>query len=70
MEIIHLQVLQFLRYQTFQVNLFTNNSGNNVGSIFEPGLDRDFTLALQNILENQTNLQLIQTNGDFYMKEK
>ena len=50
--------------ETFQVNLFTNNSGNNVGSIYEPGLDRDFTLALQNILENQTNLQLIQTNGD------
>ena len=50
--------------ETFQVNLFENNSGNNVGSIFEPGLDRDFTLALQNILENQTNLQLIQSNGD------
>jgi hypothetical protein len=41
--------------ETFQVNLFENNSGNNVGSIFEPGLDRDLTLALQNILENQTN---------------
>ncbi len=50
--------------ETFQVNLFSNSSGNNVGSIYEPGLDRDFTLALQNILENQTNLQLIQTNGD------
>ena len=50
--------------ETFQVNLFSNNSGNNVGSIYEPGIDRDFTLALQNILENQTNLQLIQTNGD------
>ncbi len=50
--------------ETFQVNLFDNNSGNNVGSIFEPGLDRDLTLALQNILENQTNLQLVQSNGD------
>ena len=49
--------------ETFQVNLFENNSGNNVGSIFEPGLDRDLTLALQNILENQTNLQLVQSNG-------
>ena len=46
------------------MNLFENNSGNNVGSIFEPGLDRDLTLALQNILENQTNLQLVQSNGD------
>ena len=50
--------------ETFQVNLFENNSGNNVGSIFEPGLDRDLTLSLQNILENQTNLQLVQSNGD------
>ena len=50
--------------ETFQVNLFENNSGNNVGSIFEPGLDRELTLALQNILENQTNLQLVQSNGD------
>ena len=31
--------------ETFQVNLFENSSGNNVGSIFEPGLDRDFTIA-------------------------
>ena len=50
--------------ESFQVNLFENNSGNNVGSIFEPGLDRDFTLALQNILENQTNLEMLQSNGD------
>ncbi len=46
--------------ESFQVNLFENNSGNNVGSIFEPGLDRDFTIALQNILENQTNLEMLQ----------
>ena len=50
--------------KSFQVNLFENNSGNNVGSIFEPGLDRDFTIALQNILENQTNLEMLQINGD------
>ena len=50
--------------ESFQVNLFENNSGNNVGSIFEPGLDRDFTIALQNILENQTNLEMVQSNGD------
>ena len=47
--------------ESFQVNLFENNSGNNVGSIFEPGLDRDFTIALQNILENQTNLEMLQS---------
>ena len=50
--------------ESFQVNLFDNNAGNNVGSIFEPGLDTDFTVALQNILENQTNLQMVQSNGD------
>jgi hypothetical protein len=50
--------------ESFQVNLFENNSGNNVGSIFEPGLDRDFTIALQNILENQTNLEMLQNDGD------
>ncbi len=50
--------------KSFQVNLFENNSGNNVGSIFEPGLDREFTIALQNILENQTNLEMLQSNGD------
>ena len=50
--------------ESFQVNLFENNAGNNPGSIFEPGLDRDFTTALQNILENQANLQMVQSNGD------
>ena len=50
--------------KTFQVNLFDNIAGNTVGSIFEPGLDRDFTLALQSIIENQTNLQLTKFNGD------
>ncbi|MBT4709426.1 MAG: LptE family protein [Flavobacteriaceae bacterium] len=50
--------------ETFQVNFFENDAGNNMGSIFEPGLDRDFTLALQNILQNQTNLQLVSNDGD------
>ena len=50
--------------ETFQVNFFENNAGNSIGSIFEPGLDRDFTLALKNILHNQTNLQLVTNDGD------
>ncbi len=49
---------------TFQVNFFENDAGNNLGSTFEPGLDRDFTLTLQNILQNQTNLQLVSNDGD------
>jgi len=50
--------------ENFQVNFFENNAGNNIGSIFEPGIDRDFTQALQNILQNQTNLQLTSIDGD------
>jgi hypothetical protein len=42
--------------KVFQVNFFENEAGNSMGSIFEPGLDRDFTIALQDILQNQTNL--------------
>lgn len=49
---------------TFQVNYFQNTAGNNIGSVFEPGLDRDFTLALQDLLLNQTNLQLVTSNAD------
>ncbi len=49
--------------ETFQVNYFQNEAGNNIGSVFEPGLDRDFTLALQDLLMNQTNLQLVSNSG-------
>ena len=50
--------------ESFQVNFFENKAGNSIGSIFEPGLDRDFTIALQDILQNQTNLQLVSSDGD------
>ena len=50
--------------ESFQVNFFENEAGNSMGSIFEPGLDRDFTIALQDILQNQTNLQLVSSDGD------
>ena len=50
--------------ESFQVNFFENEAGNSMGSIFEPGLDRDFTIALQDILQNQTNLQLVNSDGD------
>ena len=50
--------------ESFQVNFFFFFSGNSMGSIFEPGLDRDFTIALQNILQNQTNLQLLSSDAD------
>jgi len=50
--------------KTVQVNLFTNDAANSIGSTFEPGLDRDFTNAMQEVLLNQTNLELTGVNGD------
>jgi len=45
--------------KTFQVNYFQNNA-----ILIEPGLDRDFTNALIDLLQNQTNLTLVKSNGD------
>ena len=36
--------------KTFQVNYFENMAGNRPGSTVEPGLDRDFTVALQDYI--------------------
>lgn len=49
--------------KTVQVNFFVNNAADQVGSVFEPGLDRDFTNAVQEMLLNQTNLELTNVNG-------
>lgn len=45
--------------KTFQVNFFQNNA-----PLIEPGLDRDFTFALQDFINNQTNLSLVSNNGE------
>lgn len=45
--------------ENFQVNNFQNNA-----LLVEPGLDRQFTLALQDLIVNQTNLSLTNTGGD------
>lgn len=50
--------------ETFQVDYFTNEAGNRPGSTIEPGLDQEFTIALQDLLLNQTNLNLVTTGGD------
>ena len=47
---------------TFQVNYFQNYATQSPGSTFEPGMDRDFTLALQDRILNQTSLDLV-NNG-------
>lgn len=45
--------------ETFQVNFFQNNA-----PIVEPGIDRQFTLALQDLIQNQTKLGLTNSNAD------
>jgi len=45
--------------KTFQVNYFQNNA-----QLIEPGIDRTFTLELQDIIQNQTNLNLVKTGAD------
>lgn len=44
---------------TFQVNYFQNTA-----ELIEPGIERTFTQRLQNLIQNQTNLSLTNTNGD------
>ncbi|PVW17201.1 LptE family protein [Marixanthomonas spongiae] len=51
--------IDYSRTKTFQVNLFQNNA-----PIVEPGIARDFTIQLQDLLLNQTSLDLVNNNGD------
>ncbi len=50
--------------QTYQVNFFDNLATQSPGSVIEPGLDRDFTIALQDMIQNQTSLKLSSDNAD------
>ena len=45
--------------ETYQVNYFQNTA-----ELVEPGIERDFTIALQDIIQNQTNLTLVPSGGD------
>jgi len=45
--------------RTFQVNYF-----ENIAPIVAPGIARDFTQNLQDLLLNQTSLDLVNNNGD------
>jgi hypothetical protein len=45
--------------KTFQVNYFQNNA-----EIVEVGIERTFTQKLQNTIQNQTNLDLVPSDGD------
>ena len=50
--------------ESFQVNFFNNYADQSPGSTIEPGLDRDFTNALQDIISSLTSLNLTNSNGD------
>jgi hypothetical protein len=45
--------------KTFQVNYFQNNA-----ELIEPGIERTFTLELQDIIQSQTNLNLVNQGGE------
>lgn len=45
--------------ETFQVNFFQNNA-----DLVEPGLDILFTNTLQDIIQNQTSAQLVNSGGE------
>jgi hypothetical protein len=45
--------------KTFQVNFFQNTA-----ELIEPGIERRFTLKLQEVIQNQTNLSLTNSNGE------
>lgn len=44
---------------SFQVNFFQNNA-----ELVEPGIERTFTLALQDLIQNQTSLSLTNAGAD------
>jgi hypothetical protein len=45
--------------ESFQVNFFQNQA-----DLVEPGIDRTFTLELQDLIQNQTSLSLANNNAD------
>jgi len=45
--------------ETYQVNRFENTA-----LLIEPGLERDFKIALEDLIQNQTNLTLVPSGGD------
>ncbi len=45
--------------KTFQVNYFQNTA-----RLIEPGFERDFTIALQDLILNQTSLSIVNSGAD------
>ena len=51
--------IDYANTKTFQVSYFQNNA-----PIIQPGIDREFTQSLQDLLLNQTSLDLVTNSGD------
>jgi hypothetical protein len=51
--------IDYSKTKTFQVSYFQNNA-----PIVQPGIARTFTQELQDLLLNQTSLDLVNANGD------
>ena len=47
------------KIKTYQVNFFQNEA-----AIVEPGIDRTLTFALQDLIQDQTNLSLVNNGGE------
>ena len=50
--------------ETFQVNYLKMLQAIDQDQPLKPGLDQEFTIALQDLILNQTNLNLVTSNGD------
>ena len=50
---------------SFQVNYFQNTA-----ALIEPGIERDFTNSLIDLLINQTSLDLVKSNADLIYEVK
>ncbi len=50
--------------ESFEVEFFKNYADQRNGSTIEPGIDREFTKTLQDLINNSTKLSLKSKNGD------
>lgn len=57
-------IYSFTGADTGDAETFTVRQFQNEADLIEPGIDRTFTLALQDLIQNQTNLGLTNDAGD------
>lgn len=57
-------IYSFTGADTGDAETFTVRQFQNDADLIEPGIDRTFTIQLQDLIQNQTNLGLNNNNGD------